>query len=65
MPPENELKARVDFVYSDQNLSAGTLTSTGRTSGKNLNGQVEGFVGKRKAMEEAVAQIVSPNDPRT
>jgi hypothetical protein len=30
--------------------------------GKRLNDAVEGFVGKRKAMEQAVAQIVSPGD---
>jgi len=29
---------------------------------KQRNGQVEGFVGKRKAMEEAVRQIVAPTD---
>jgi hypothetical protein len=28
-----------------------------------MNDQVESFVGKRKAMEEAVGQIVSPSDP--
>ena len=26
------------------------------------NGQLEGFIGKRSAMDHAVAQIVSPND---
>ena len=30
--------------------------------GKKRNGQLESFIGKRKAMEQAVAQIVSPND---
>jgi hypothetical protein len=27
-----------------------------------LNGEVESFIGKRKVMEEAVAQIVTPTD---
>ena len=61
MPPENELKARVDFVYSDQDFGR-DVDQYWKNVGKNLNGQVEGFVNKRKAMEEAVAQIVSPND---
>ena len=61
MPPENEMKARVDFVYSDEPFEqdAGRYW---KKVGKKLNAQVEGFVDKRKAMEEAVAQIVSPND---
>jgi hypothetical protein len=62
MPPENELKARVDFVYSDQPFVA-DVDKYWKKVGQELNGRVEGFVGKRKAMEEAVAQIVSPNDP--
>jgi Domain of Unknown Function with PDB structure (DUF3857) len=62
MPPENELKARVDFVYSDQPFVADP-DKYWKKVGQELNGRVEGFVGKRKAMEEAVAQIVSPNDP--
>jgi hypothetical protein len=62
MPPENELKARVDFVYSDQPFVA-DVDKYWKKVGQELNGRVEGFVGRRKAMEEAVAQIVSPNDP--
>jgi hypothetical protein len=31
-------------------------------TGKKLNGQLESFVGKRKAMERAVAEIVAPDD---
>ena len=62
MPPENELKARVDFVYSDQPFVQ-DVDKYWKKVGKELDSQVEGFVGKRKAMEEAVAQIVSPNDP--
>lgn len=63
MPPENELKARVDFVYSDQEVVQ-DVDKYWKKVGQDLNGQVEGFVGKRKAMEEAVGQIVSPNDPQ-
>src|SRR6202167_610886 len=63
MPPENELKARVDFVYSDQEIVR-DVDKFWKKVGQDLNGQVEGFVNKRKAMEEAVAQIVSPSDPQ-
>jgi hypothetical protein len=62
MPPADELKSRVDFIYSDE-LPAKDADSFWRTVGKKRNSQLEGFVGKHKAMEEAVAQIVSPNDP--
>jgi len=61
MPPENDLKARVDFIYSDEPFES-DVDKYWKKVGKQLNGQVESFVGKRKAMEEAVAQIVSPSD---
>ena len=62
MPPENELKSRVDFVYSDETFEP-DADKYWKKVGKKLNAQVEGFVGKRKAMEDAVAQIVAPSDP--
>ena len=62
MPPANELKSRVDFIYSDEPPEK-DANSFWRAVGKKRNGQLESFVGKRKAMEEAVAQIVSSNDP--
>jgi uncharacterized protein DUF3857 len=62
MPPEDELKSRVDFIYSDE-LFEPNPDRYWKKVGKQLNGQVEGFVGKKKAMEDAVAKIVSPNDP--
>ena len=61
MPPANELKSRVDFAYErggaykDQDLFWKRIGNDG-------NAQLESFVGKRNAMEQAVAQIVSPND---
>jgi Domain of Unknown Function with PDB structure (DUF3857)/Transglutaminase-like superfamily len=61
MPPENELKARVDFVYSEDFLED-DVTKFWKHTGKKLNDHVEAFVGKRKAMEQAAAQIVSPSD---
>jgi transglutaminase-like putative cysteine protease len=61
MPPENELKARVDFVY-DEDTPDSNPDRFWQRVGKKRNGALEGFVGKRKAMEDALAQIVSPND---
>jgi hypothetical protein len=57
MPPQNELKARVDFLYSEETeMQADKFW---RKIGKKENDEVERFVGKRKAMEQAVSQIVS------
>jgi hypothetical protein len=61
MPPANELRARVDFIY-EQDLLETDPDKFWKNFDKKRNGQLESFVGKRKAMEEAVAQIVSPND---
>ena len=61
MPPEDELKSRVDFIY-EEGIAERDQTSYWRQVGKKRNGQLEGFIGKRKAMEQAVAQVVSPND---
>lgn len=62
MPPEDELKARVDFIYSIEPFIR-DADKYWKNVGKELNSQVESFAGKRKAMEEAVAKIVSPDDP--
>ena len=61
MPPANELKSRVDFIY-EEGFGEKDQASFWKHFGKKRNGQLEGFIGKRKAMEEAVAQIVSPSD---
>ena len=61
MPPPNELKFRVDFIYHDE-IPEQDLDKYWKRFGKKQSNQVESFVGKRKAMEQAVAQIVSPND---
>jgi hypothetical protein len=61
MPPENELKARVDFVY-DREIPERDPDKYWRNVGKKRNGALESFIGKRDAMEEAVRQIISPND---
>jgi hypothetical protein len=61
MPPENELKSRVDFIYEEGILDK-DQASFWKHFGKQRNGQLESFVGKRNAMQQAVAQIVSPSD---
>jgi hypothetical protein len=60
MPPQNELKARVDFTYTDDMEM--NPAKFWKNYGKKLNSRVESFAGKHKAMEEAVAGIVSPSD---
>jgi transglutaminase-like putative cysteine protease len=62
MPPENELKSRVDFSYS-RDLPESDADKFWAKTGKRLNGQLESFVDRRKAMEQAVAEIVAPDDP--
>jgi hypothetical protein len=64
MPPENELKYRVDFIYS-----AGAFDNYEKDPkvfwkklGKKAYGYVDDFVDKRRAMTEAVAQIVGAGD---
>jgi hypothetical protein len=61
MPPENELKSRVDFIYEDD-FSETQPDKFWRHVGKKRNDNLEAFIGKRKAMEAAVAQIVGPSD---
>ena len=61
MPPENAMKYRVDFIYSDDTLETDP-NRFWKKRDKKLYDKVESFVNKRKAMEEAVAQTVAPGD---
>lgn len=61
MPPENELKMRVDFAYSDGDLER-EQDKFWKKEGKKLDGRVESFISKKKALEQAVAQVISAND---
>ena len=61
MPPQNELKSRVDFTYTEDSETK-DASEFWKKEGKKLNGIVESFAGKPKAMQEAVGQIVSAND---
>lgn len=62
MPPPDEVKSRVDFVYEAAWLEKDPDQFWKRVV-RVRNDQVEKFIGRRKAMEDAVAQIISPNDP--
>ena len=61
MPPRNELEYRVVFTYHDE-IPERDVNKYWKQFGKKKNGQVEAFIDKRKAMEEAVAGIVSAAD---
>jgi hypothetical protein len=61
MPPPNELKSRVDFIY-EEGIGEKDQESYWKRVGKQRNEQLENFIGKQKAMQQAVTQIVSPND---
>lgn len=63
MPPADEQKARVDFVYSNKgDTFADDPDKYWKEFGKESNDLLEAFVGKGKGMDEAVAAIVSPGD---
>lgn len=61
MPPENELKSRVDFIYSNENFEK-DAEKYWKRQGKKLNEDMESFTGKHKGMEQAVSEIVGPGD---
>jgi Domain of Unknown Function with PDB structure (DUF3857) len=61
MPPENEMKGRVDFTYSSEAPET-NVSRFWAGVGKRWNGEMDSFVGKPKNMEHAVAEIVGPND---
>jgi hypothetical protein len=61
MPPEGTMKYKVDFIYSEGSDEKDP-EKFWKKRGKKLNDDVESFAGKRKAMEEAVAGIVSASD---
>jgi hypothetical protein len=61
MPPENELKFRVVFIYRDEPFEP-NVDKYWKQWGKKANGKAEGFVDKRRAMQEAVNGIVAPAD---
>jgi len=61
MPPENEVKSRVDFIYSEDQFE-NEPDKYWKKLGKKRNGILEAFLGKPKNLEEAVSSIVSAGD---
>jgi transglutaminase-like putative cysteine protease len=61
MPPQNELKMRVDFAYSDGDVESNP-EKFWKKEGKKYNDRVEAFIGKKKALEQAVAETVTASD---
>lgn len=63
MPPENELKYRVDFIYlADQRLTKDPVEFWKRY-GNGAFARLKKFVNEPKAMDRAVTQIVQASDP--
>ncbi len=61
MPPENELKYRVLFLYSQESLELDPVKYW-RKYGKKRYDVLESFVSKRKDLEGFVSGVVSPAD---
>lgn len=61
MPPRHELMSRVDFIY-ETGITAKDEAGYWKQIGKSWNEGLESFVGKPKAMEKVVEQIVSSDD---
>ncbi len=61
MPPENELKYRVLFIYSQESFEEDPAKYW-RNFGKKQNDHLESFINKRHDLEAAVSQMVSPSD---
>ena len=61
MPPPDELKFRVDFVYSEGGFEENP-DKFWKSYTKKKYDEVESYSDKRKAMEQAVSTIVSPGD---
>jgi hypothetical protein len=61
MPPEDVVKYRVNFIY-DADSGASDPTKYWKAYGKRRYREVESFIKDRRAMERAVAQIVTPDD---
>ena len=61
MPPEEGMKFRVDFNYTEGLLER-DADRFWKKEGKKQNDRAESFVGKKKAMEDAVGTIVAASD---
>jgi len=62
MPPESELKYRVDFIYVAPGDDDRDPVLFWKKFGTRRFDSIEDFVNERRAMADAVAQIVAPDD---
>lgn len=63
MPPENDLKARVDFTYAPTyDLTELDPNKYWKKIGRKRAGEAEDFGGKREAVQRVVAETISPGD---
>jgi hypothetical protein len=62
MPPENELKERVDFIYVPHGEDETDPVRFWEKFGRARFKSVDDFLDERRVMEQAVAQIVAPDD---
>ncbi|MBZ5657653.1 MAG: DUF3857 and transglutaminase domain-containing protein [Acidobacteriia bacterium] len=62
MPPEDELKFRVEFIYSEEHPEMNP-EKFWKQQDKKWYGRFDDFVNKRGAMEKAISSIVAPSDP--
>jgi hypothetical protein len=61
MPPKAEEEGRVEFIYEQSSLPK-EKDKYWKEIGRRWNDSMEEFVGKRKAMEQAVSEIIAPGD---
>src|SRR5437660_865772 len=60
MPPEDDLKARIDFIYfRTYEASEPDANKYWKKIGKSRNGELEDFVGRRGTIQQAIGQIIS------
>lgn len=62
MPPDNQLRMRVDFNYSSEDDLEKDPDVYWKKYAKRMYRKVEDFVDQRRSMEQALAQIVQPGD---
>jgi hypothetical protein len=62
MPPENQLKYRVDFIYSSDTNPPNDPAGYWKLFNKTRLKRVDSFLDEPRAMREALAQIVQPGD---
>ena len=62
MPPENQMKYRVDFIYLTDDLKSKDAPTFWKKVAKSKLIEINSYVDDKRAMEQAVSQIVAPND---